>query len=118
MNQFDSVNNLISRMEAYIINKQVKGTPKSRIQAKVMKKALSWVKESLANITELTVPTEKPTVAVVQCRMYTPLEGTSFCKGMIPSNAAFEQCAGCPLFSGNISAIDEHDVRAEASESM
>ena len=54
MNQFDSVNNLISRMEAYIISKQVKGTPKSRIQVKVMKKALSWVKESMANITELT----------------------------------------------------------------
>ena len=26
MNQFDSVNNLISRMEAYIINKQIKGS--------------------------------------------------------------------------------------------
>lgn len=118
MNQFDSVNNLISRMEAYIINKQIKGTPKSRIQAKVMKKAMSWVKESMANITELTIPDEKPVVAVVQCRMYTPLEGTSFCKGMSPSNAAFEQCKGCPLFSGNLSAIDEHDIRAEARESM
>ena len=118
MNQFDSVNNLISRMEAYIINKQVKGTPKSRIQAKVMKKAMSWVKESMANITELTIPDEKPVVAVVQCRMYTPLEGTSFCKGMDSSNAAYEQCEGCPLFSGNLSAMDEHDIKTEARESM
>lgn len=118
MNQFDSVNNLISRMEAYIINKQVKGTPKSRIQAKVMKKAMSWVKESMANITELTIHDEKPVVAVVQCRMYTPLEGTSFCKGMSPSNAAFEQCERCPLFDGNFSAMNEHDIKTEARESM
>ena len=101
MNQFDSVNNLISRMEAYIINKQVKGTPKSRVQAKVMKKALSWVKESMENVTELTIPDEKPVVAIVQCRMYTPLEGTSFCKGMDSSNAAYEQCDGCPILGCN-----------------
>ena len=83
-----------------------------------MKKAMSWVKESMENVTELTIPDEKPVVAVVQCRMYTPLEGTSFCKGMDSSNAAYEQCEGCPLFSSNLSAIDEHGIRAEARESM
>lgn len=107
MNQLDSVNSLISRMEAYITNKQIKGTPKNRIQAKAMKKALSWVKESVANVTEPTISDEKPVVAVVQCRMYTPLEGTSFCKGMSPFNAAYEQCEECPIH-----------VKAEAVDSM
>lgn len=117
MDQYQSYNHLVSKMEAYIINKQM-GNPKDRLKAKVMKKAIGWVKEYMANITQLTIPEQpQPVVQVVQCRMYTASEGTGMCTGMSPSNLAYEQCLKCPLFA-DVSKMDSVEEECPSLRNM
>lgn len=105
---------LISKMEAYVINKQMSSKFKDKIRAKTMRKALKWARECVENLnTDIENSLKTSTTPVVDekknvnmenvfCTMYNPVHPTgSWCTGMDMLNIAFKQCFECAIWIGN-----------------